>query len=96
MLGHQDVDQEEFQGAAAGKSGIFIHMGNNPSWSDGCIVIKEAELLKIWNAIIPKDAQNVSVVVKDQATTSPTVPPLWGYPSADHFGPGCRVSDWYL
>ena len=47
-----------------GFSGIFIHMGNNASWSDGCIVIKENELLRIYNDINPKNAENVTVVVR--------------------------------
>lgn len=54
-----------------GHSGIFIHMGTSPSWSDGCIVIVEAELLKIWNSISPKDAANVIVVVDDLPTNLP-------------------------
>ncbi len=47
------------------RRGIFIHMGNNAAWSDGCIVIKEQEVLKIWNSIHPKDASNVTVTVKN-------------------------------
>ena len=49
----------------AGNGGIFIHMGTGPAWSDGCIVIHEDELLKIWNSITPKDAGNVVVEVRD-------------------------------
>jgi hypothetical protein len=47
------------------RRGIFIHMGNNAAWSDGCIVIKEQEIQKIWNSIHPKDASNVTVTVKN-------------------------------
>jgi hypothetical protein len=48
-----------------GFSGIFIHMGTSPDWSNGCIVIDEDEVLKIWNAITPKDGFNVDVQVID-------------------------------
>ncbi|WP_444930769.1 L,D-transpeptidase family protein [Microbulbifer sp. SSSA002] len=48
------------------RRGIFIHMGSSPAWSDGCIVIEEEEVIKIWNSIQPKEARNVTVVVKDQ------------------------------
>ena len=43
--------------------GIFIHQGNDPSWSEGCIVIPKPVLLRIWHDIQPKDAHNVSVTV---------------------------------
>lgn len=49
-----------------GHTGIFIHMGTGPGWSDGCIVIEESELLKIWNDIDPMDGRNVSVEVIDR------------------------------
>ena len=48
-----------------GFTGIFIHMGTSAAWSDGCIVIRESEFLKIYNAITPKGGKNVTVVVKD-------------------------------
>jgi hypothetical protein len=48
-----------------GYSGIFIHMGRNSRWSDGCIVIKENELKKIYDDIKPKDGRNVTVEVTD-------------------------------
>ncbi|MCG6969147.1 MAG: DUF5675 family protein [Gammaproteobacteria bacterium] len=50
-----------------GYSGIFIHMGKNPfeNWSDGCIVIAENEMLKLYNAISPKNSHNVKVVITD-------------------------------
>ena len=48
-----------------GRGGIFIHMGRNSSWSDGCIVIVEQELLKIWNSI-PKNGNNVSINVTNK------------------------------
>jgi|GEM_PF-1397959 len=77
--------------AQTGKNGIFIHYGKNASWSDGCIVLVEAEMLKIYNAIAPKNGANVTVVVKDkeQATTRPRL----NYPSGIHFGPGQRCTD---
>lgn len=48
----------------SGYTGIFIHMGYNSSWSDGCIVIPEAEMVQIYNTITPKDARNVTVTVR--------------------------------
>lgn len=48
-----------------GYSGVFIHMGKDASWSDGCIVIPESELLRIWNDITPKDARNVIAEIRD-------------------------------
>jgi len=48
-----------------GHSQIFVHMGTGPAWSDGCIVIDEPEMLKIFNAITPKNAQNVTVEISD-------------------------------
>ena len=44
---------------------IFIHKGKNASWSDGCIVAAEAQVLKIWNAIEPKEKANVTIEVKN-------------------------------
>jgi hypothetical protein len=44
---------------------IFIHMGTSSAWSDGCIVAAENEVLKIWNAISPKEQANVSINVSD-------------------------------
>ncbi|MBI3469279.1 MAG: L,D-transpeptidase [Planctomycetes bacterium] len=49
-----------------GYKGIFIHMGTNAAWSDGCIVIAEAEIKKIYNDILPKDGKNVTVTVSDE------------------------------
>lgn len=46
-----------------GYSGIFIHMGTGPAWSDGCIVIDENDLLVIYNDIEPKNGNNVTVHV---------------------------------
>ena len=48
-----------------GFTGVFIHMGSDRSWSDGCIVIPESVLLPIWNDITPKDGRNVTVAVQD-------------------------------
>ena len=85
-----------------GKRGIFIHMGKNASWSDGCIVCLEEEVLKIWNAITPKNGFNVTVVVSDEAkdrraAPTPAIhragPYRVAFPDSEHFGPGCRISD---
>ncbi|MDX1606731.1 MAG: hypothetical protein R3202_11100 [Candidatus Competibacterales bacterium] len=61
--------------------GIFIHKGTGPSWSDGCIIIVESELIKIWQAITPKEQANVKVIVTDKTkSTQPTVEPSpWQY-----------------
>lgn len=50
----------------SGFSGIFIHMGYSSSWSDGCIVIPEDKMIQIYNDIEPKNAHNVTVVVRDR------------------------------
>ncbi len=42
---------------------IFIHKGTSAAWSDGCIVAASSEVLKIWNAITPKDKPNVSIEI---------------------------------
>ena len=49
-----------------GRQGIFIHMGTDCSWSEGCIVIEESKMLRIWSSIEPKDESNVTVVVKNK------------------------------
>jgi hypothetical protein len=49
-----------------GFKGIFIHMGTGPDWSDGCVVIVEEDLLKIYNDIVPKNGQNVTVIISDE------------------------------
>lgn len=46
--------------------GIFIHKGTSAVWSDGCIVAHENEVVKIWNAIHPKEKGNVTVKVTDE------------------------------
>ncbi len=48
-----------------GFSGIFFHMGKSPfeNWSDGCIVINEAKIIEIYNAISPKDGHNITVKI---------------------------------
>ena len=48
-----------------GHSQIFIHMGTSAAWSDGCIVIDETEMLRIYNAITPKNGHNVTVEISD-------------------------------
>src|SRR5215813_1372324 len=45
---------------------IFIHEGTSAAWSDGCIVAKRSEVLKIWDAINPKEQANVLVKVIDE------------------------------
>ena len=57
-------------GKGKGKSnGIFIHKGVDPSWSDGCIVLPEQHVFKIWSEIQPKERPVVTVVVEDQTAT---------------------------
>jgi hypothetical protein len=45
--------------------GIFIHKGTSPSWSDGCIVIAEDQVVKMWLSINPKERPIVAVEVID-------------------------------
>jgi hypothetical protein len=40
-------------------------MGTGPDWSDGCVVIVEEELLKIYNDIVPKNGKNVTITISD-------------------------------
>jgi hypothetical protein len=47
---------------------IFIHKGTSPSWSDGCIVCAESELVKIWSTIDPKERANVTITITDEGT----------------------------
>lgn len=51
--------------AQTGKSGIFIHKGTGSSSSEGCFVIPEQEMLKIWNDIETENGKNVTVIVSD-------------------------------
>jgi hypothetical protein len=46
--------------------GIFIHKGTSAAWSDGCIVIPEAEVMKIWNAVHPKEYPVIKVRIEDE------------------------------
>ena len=48
-----------------GWKGIFIHVGNGPNASAGCLVIKKAEMEKLYGAVDPKDGKNVTVKVID-------------------------------
>lgn len=48
-----------------GWKGIFIHPGSGPKASDGCVVIKSAEMDKLYDAIEPKDGKNVTVKITD-------------------------------
>lgn len=54
-----------FLPSVPGFSQIFIHMGKPPytNWSDGCIVIDEAKIIEIYNAISPENGHNVTVVI---------------------------------
>jgi hypothetical protein len=45
--------------------GIFIHKGKNAKWSDGCIVCNESEVLRIWDAIAPKEQGNVEINIRN-------------------------------
>lgn len=55
-------------GTGRRSDGIFIHKGNSAAWSDGCIVIAEQELRRIWNAIQPKEQPNVEIRISDSVT----------------------------
>jgi len=55
-------------------NGIFIHKGTSAAWSDGCIVIEEAEVIKIWKAISPKEQPNVTVIISERVETQPAPP----------------------
>jgi hypothetical protein len=51
-----------------GRTGIFIHYWPGPGadlkvWSDGCTVVLEDDMLKIWNDISPLDGHNVTIKV---------------------------------
>ncbi|GJL49586.1 MAG: hypothetical protein NPIRA01_08130 [Nitrospirales bacterium] len=45
---------------------IFVHKGTSAAWSDGCIVIANSEVMKIWNAVTPKEAGNITVKITDE------------------------------
>lgn len=45
---------------------IFIHKGTSPSWSDGCIVAAEDQVVKMWLSINPKEQPVVTVDVSDE------------------------------
>jgi hypothetical protein len=68
-----------FINGVVGFKGIFIHYGTNltnlaslQQWSQGCIVLEEADVLKIWNDIQPKNGRNVTVQVMDGTETMAT------------------------
>jgi hypothetical protein len=50
-----------------GKKGIFIHQGGSPDDSDGCIVCAKDRVEEMYDAITPKDGQNVNVRVTNPA-----------------------------
>ena len=45
---------------------IFIHKGKNAGWSDGCIVCDSDEVLRIWDAVEPKEQGVITVNVMDE------------------------------
>ena len=49
-----------------GFKGIFIHLGTSPKWSDGCIVIAESDVKRIYRDILEKNGRNVTVVIVDE------------------------------
>lgn len=60
-----------------GRTGIFLHYwpGTGLSvWSDGCILLLEPNILKIWKDILPKDGRNVTVEVLDDAPGGSRLP----------------------
>jgi hypothetical protein len=47
-----------------GKRGIFIHEGEDVSWSDNCIVLPREEMMKIWDHIVmQKDGEKFLITV---------------------------------
>ena len=65
----------------SGYSGIFIHHGKNltnptslAEWSQGCIVLDEPDVLRMWGDIAPKDGQNVTVTVLDLPVSASRLP----------------------
>ena len=53
-----------------GYKGIFVHYwpgegANLKVWSDGCSLVTEDNMLKMWNDITPSDAGNVIVEIID-------------------------------
>ena len=46
--------------------GIFIHKGTDATWSDGCVVALENQVVTIWNVVDPKDQPNVTIKVSDE------------------------------
>jgi hypothetical protein len=47
-------------------NGIFIHKGTSPNHSDGCIVCSSREVLKIWDAVVPKEQANITISIRDE------------------------------
>lgn len=45
-----------------GKIGIFLHFGRDASWSEGCIVTPEADL--IFDKIGQRNAENITIILK--------------------------------
>ena len=53
-----------------GRKGIFIHYWPGPPanlkvWSDGCTLLFEPDMLKIWGDIQPLNGKNVKIAVAD-------------------------------
>lgn len=63
------------------RTGIFIHYWPGPGadvrvWSDGCALLTDADMLRIWNDISPKNGRNVTVTVQSSLpATMPVAPP---------------------
>ena len=52
------------------RTGIFIHYwpGTRADvriWSDGCALLLDEDMMRIWNDIHPKDARNVTVTIQN-------------------------------
>jgi hypothetical protein len=71
-------------------NGIFIHKGTSAAWSEGCVVCSSSEVLKMWNAIMPKDSACVTIVVEDE-TAAPEYSPITG----PGFGWGCVYNPYH-
>lgn len=63
--GHKSVYIKGATTPGSSEEDIFIHEGNSPSASDGCIVITQVEMLRLYNAIEPSNGHNVTVQVVD-------------------------------
>lgn len=55
-----------YNNGQAKSNGIFIHKGTDPSWSDGCIVMRASKVYQMWSSISPKERANITVTVEDE------------------------------